>query len=635
MPPRTRLVLCGEASTTLPEAEAIRLPAGADGVEFDSSRFSALGGGPVSDRWLDLLAIATFVYAMDGHVKHGRKDALDLDGMGWLRHFDIVMPVRDLAFWSQVARAPLERAIDSMTGDEFRFKFVQATETIPPSDNLLNDASRTRDPLERLRMVLFSGGMDSLARVTELAADASNVVVPISLHVHDGWAKRRHGLLNDVAGYFPEGRLRPVAVHCRKHNDADRTLRSRPLLLTAIAGATAASLGVDHFEMPENGIIAINLPLAACVNSAKASRTAHPETLRRMERVIQLVHGNPIKILNPYEALTRSEVLDRLLKIDAGTLIQHSVSCSTAVRAAGKDHCGRCSQCVDRRHAIVIHGLEDLDPVSRYEVDPLMGGGGTAADAVVLCDHATLAFQWAASTSAAAFEEANPRIAEAISPTAQRSGRPVDQILDEYWDLHRRHGVAIRESILGLFRKFGESGFGGRLYADSILAVVGARWAEAAGGDRPGTPPTEEIVAVATTWIHGRWTRLSLTDRELDNLLTTDPGAEILIDARDATIRYLRDAAWHDVGVQRRGLAKYLRARVAAPQGASGGGLRQILSGGASDLTAEKHHPYLAQALTVVDEALGDGLRMHGDAGDRTFSFRGAKKTTILIERRG
>ena len=36
-------------------------------------------------------------------------------------------------------------------------------------------------------------------------------------------------------------------------------------------------------------------------------------------------------------------------------------------------HCGRCSQCIDRRFAILAAGLERFDPAEAYKVDLMYG----------------------------------------------------------------------------------------------------------------------------------------------------------------------------------------------------------------------------------------------------------------------
>ena len=58
---------------------------------------------------------------------------------------------------------------------------------------------------------------------------------------------------------------------------------------------------------------------------------------------------------------------------DAGCpeLLTATRSCGKHQDALGrKPHCGGCSQCLDRRVAVVHAGLEIYDPIEEYEIDP-------------------------------------------------------------------------------------------------------------------------------------------------------------------------------------------------------------------------------------------------------------------------
>ena len=64
-----------------------------------------------------------------------------------------------------------------------------------------------------------------------------------------------------------------------------------------------------------------------------------------------------------------------------GVLIKHTVSC-TRVYDITKlhTHCGCCSQCLDRRFAILAANAAEHDPVEMYKVELLAGPRDKADD---------------------------------------------------------------------------------------------------------------------------------------------------------------------------------------------------------------------------------------------------------------
>lgn len=75
-------------------------------------------------------------------------------------------------------------------------------------------------------------------------------------------------------------------------------------------------------------------------------------------------------IETPFFWKTKTEVLQRLKENDSSDLLDTSVSCTrTFENADQKTHCGRCSQCVDRRFAALAAGLSEQDHAGLYTSD--------------------------------------------------------------------------------------------------------------------------------------------------------------------------------------------------------------------------------------------------------------------------
>ena len=91
---------------------------------------------------------------------------------------------------------------------------------------------------------------------------------------------------------------------------------------------------------------------------ARATRTTHPQALAGFRRVLSALLGRPFGVANPFVWLTKAEVVRRIAANGFADLIRHTRSC-TRVRdmTVMYPHCGRCSQCLDRRFAILAAGL--------------------------------------------------------------------------------------------------------------------------------------------------------------------------------------------------------------------------------------------------------------------------------------
>lgn len=140
----------------------------------------------------------------------------------------------------------------------------------------------------------------------------------------------------------------------------ETTFRSRSILFLAIGIYAAASIGEDiPLLIPENGTIALNIPLTPSRRGTCSTRTAHPNYLRMLSHIIQSVRiCNPI--LNPLGMKTKGEAISQCKNQQVlQNAIPDSVSCgksghkSSWIRRDAKG-CGRCVPCIFRRASLHV-----------------------------------------------------------------------------------------------------------------------------------------------------------------------------------------------------------------------------------------------------------------------------------------
>jgi hypothetical protein len=165
-----------------------------------------------------------------------------------------------------------------------------------------------------------------------------------------------------------------VLITKGKQEAVEFTQRSRSFLFAALGFVVAHLFRRTEITFFENGVVSMNLPIARHVIGSRATRTTHPRVLSDFGTLFSLLVAERIRVINPFFWLTKAEVVSRLGDLGCADLIPRSFSC-TRVRAATqtKTHCGLCSQCVDRRFAVLAAGLQDHEPAETYGVDLVRG----------------------------------------------------------------------------------------------------------------------------------------------------------------------------------------------------------------------------------------------------------------------
>lgn len=403
----------------------------------------------IPPRYLDLLEVATYVYVADQAVRRGG-DGVDNLGAEWRRRLHFRVPVRDLDFWrAEAVAGALVRTLGFLSDDEYHFEF-EPTREPPPAEHycLLGPEWRPR-PVEEV--VLFSGGLDSLGgAVREAVVDRRRVA--LVMHRPTEKLRARHDLLGQLLdGHSQASRPQyvPVTVNKDKSLGREYTQRSRSFLYAALGAAVAEVSDLSRLRFYENGVVSLNLPLSPQAVGSKATRTTHPRVLAGFAQLLSLVAGRPFAVENPFVWRTKAEVVRQIAEAGCADTIAYSTSCTHTWEIDNVHfHCGACSQCIDRRFAVLAAGQAAHDPAGGYKVDLLVGARDAGEHRTMLAAYVETALAVARMTPLDFFG----RYGEVARAVRHLPGS-ADAAAGRIYDLYRRHaravGAVVDEAIGG------------------------------------------------------------------------------------------------------------------------------------------------------------------------------------------
>ena len=367
-----RLVLCGPVDK--PDCEAgdclrLDLSGADDNVTLRIQDISRRMVAGVPDLLTDLLEVAAYVYSADAATKRGG-DIMRGLGRDWRRQFRFVIPVREPDVWNRRdVNDALTGVLGFLTEDDYQFEFVPHAGA-PGFDSYLDFGDQDLSGFTPDEVILFSGGLDSLAGAVEDTVGNGKNAVLVSHHSATKVYAKQKELIQEFRKKAA-GRLLhlPVKVVKEKALGHEFTLRSRSFLFASLAAVVARMLGNNQIKFFENSVVSLNFPIAAQVVGTRATRTTHPQVMAGFAGFFSTLLGEEIAVENPYLWKTKAEVVKILDDHGCGDLIRGSVSCSRVHKMTKyKTHCGACSQCIDRRFGTLGAGLEAHDPEEMYEV---------------------------------------------------------------------------------------------------------------------------------------------------------------------------------------------------------------------------------------------------------------------------
>jgi hypothetical protein len=301
---------------------------------------------------VDLLVLAAHVQAADTRISRA-SESQD----GWTREIRVVVPVSDLKKWN--ASVPLlERLLNFLTGDKWTVGFRSRP---PGFEKIVPQKPAKLGPPPFDSLTLFSGGLDSLIGTIDLL-NAGRTPLLIS-HADPTTSKTQQILFKALKKNYPKNnfdRLRLWMTFRRfkvKGVKPDTTTRSRSFLFFATGIFAASGLG-DRFVLtvPENGLIALNVPLDPLRLGAFSTRTTHPFYIARWNELLEVIGING-SLQNPYWNKTKGEMARNCTNAALlRKLGPQSFSCSSPGKGRwrhhGREHCGYCLPCLIRRAAL-------------------------------------------------------------------------------------------------------------------------------------------------------------------------------------------------------------------------------------------------------------------------------------------
>ena len=389
---------------------------------------------------LDLIELSSWVYGIDAAISRGGPADQQM-GAKWHRTFHVSVPVREPDRWRQTQTA-LEDLLFFLSGDRFRFTFELRDETaVPQYFQFGKDSGWTPDSV-----AMFSGGLDSLSGALEEIIERNNRVALVSHASATKILKVQKDLCKSMSERLGSDLMMhvPTEVTLRKGTGREGTHRTRSFLFAALGCAIGRMFGLNSINFFENGVVSLNLPPVGNVTGTKATRTTHPQTLSHFSAFFGTLFGDASSVSNPYFWRTKRDVVARISELGFADQIPHTRSCSDVRNIDTQHtHCGRCSQCIDRRFAMLAAGLEASDPSEAYKMDLFQGQRTEVRDremALAYVRHALLFEQSPPSDLEIAFPELAAALSHLGAPAAAR---------DRVADLLRRHA----EGVLAVLRK--------------------------------------------------------------------------------------------------------------------------------------------------------------------------------------
>ena len=329
----------------------------------------------------DFLLFSVLIYNIDRFVN---RHIFSLEG--WTREIEVLnMPVIHIDEFRAI-KDKMDNAVSFLTGDNWNINYSLSEGILYQAKE---DIEEWGDVNIFKKVSLFSGGLDSLIGVID-ELERFSPERKLLFISHKDLGKEgvdQNGIMRIFALqqlYSNKYAQIQTSVGIGRRNlgggrlSKESTFRSRSLLFIGMGIYAAHKIG-DNVPLiiPENGTIALNIPLMPSRRSACSTRTTHPTFLKQLQDILQEIGiTNPMS--NPYELKTKGEmVIESANQEVLGHLIEASCSCAKRGRmqhwdrrGAGVRHCGMCLPCIYRRVALHMNGLDNPD---RYGTDVFNG----------------------------------------------------------------------------------------------------------------------------------------------------------------------------------------------------------------------------------------------------------------------
>lgn len=150
--------------------------------------------------------------------------------------------------------------------------------------------------------------------------------------------------------------------------ERETSQRTRSFLYVTLGALGCHAAGVSQLVCPENGVLAVNLPLTEARVGGYSTAGTRPQTLAGFRRLLEAL-GLPVAIDNPFLYQTKGQLIrDILRRYFPPDAIQGTISCWMTGRLSRA--CGACVPCLVRAISMHAAGL----PPEAYATDPFSTG---------------------------------------------------------------------------------------------------------------------------------------------------------------------------------------------------------------------------------------------------------------------
>lgn len=317
--------------------------------------------GLPKDAAVDLVRIAAGALIADRSKARGR---------GFSRTIEIHVQLVDIVPWSGLADE-IADLLHWLTGDQWSLTLSEDQQERPEAEDTGQETCRL--------VGLFSGGLDSSCGAV-LGYEDNGERLLLS-HWDNTIVKGAQDRVYDHLENVLESEVKKVQLRLAQASaKQEPSSRSRSFLYIALAVAAASAFSAQAVEVPENGFTSLNPPLGPNRGGALSTRSTHPWTIHRINRILQAV-GLDQKVENPYQPMTKGELLAAAEGASATSISVLAADTLSCGKLDGRwykggnpnHHCGLCLPCLVRRGAFVAAGVPDTTPyLSEYLSGPAL-----------------------------------------------------------------------------------------------------------------------------------------------------------------------------------------------------------------------------------------------------------------------
>ena len=315
-------------------------------LRIDPSRIQDFCAKPLTPIEQDLVLLTAVVAYTDRRFRRRR-------GSGWMRRFDITVPVSSPDLWRRPRiDGAVRAALQYVTGDLWDFEYVSGFEPIASGQSSLDFSNQNATVLP------FSQGPDSYLTWHILALGG---VSGGTLRVHSkSVASNSRGLCHDQKSCFSSEAALSVPIRLSVGTHPERSYRTGNFMFYVIAALAAVKLGVSDIVIGENGVSSLG-PMLLPIGDEHPYRGTFPGFTRMVAQFINQPLSANIKFTHPNLFHTKGQMLQAVSPMLCDGW-RNTNSCIRDSRSKlGALHCGVCGGCLLRRTTLHTVGWQDSE----------------------------------------------------------------------------------------------------------------------------------------------------------------------------------------------------------------------------------------------------------------------------------